>query len=87
MAGAGMSVSSRGGRRPVDAAINLVPFIDLLSCCISLPPHYRGMGQPGAHAGGGKDTGPGRFLIAAAPGSTHQSALARGGLCPDSLDR
>lgn len=35
MAGAGMSVSSKGGRRPVDAAINLVPFIDLLSCCIS----------------------------------------------------
>lgn len=35
MAGAGMSVSAKGGRRPVDAAINLVPFIDLLSCCIS----------------------------------------------------
>lgn len=35
MAGAGMTMSAKGGRRPVDAAINLVPFIDLLSCCIS----------------------------------------------------
>jgi biopolymer transport protein ExbD len=27
--------TGRGGRRPLDATINLVPFIDLLSCCIS----------------------------------------------------
>ena len=26
---------SRTGRKPVDATLNLVPFIDLLSCCIS----------------------------------------------------
>jgi biopolymer transport protein ExbD len=25
----------KGGRKPLDAALNLVPFIDLLSCCIS----------------------------------------------------
>ncbi len=24
-----------GGRRPVDASLNVVPFIDLLSCCIA----------------------------------------------------
>lgn len=35
MAGAGMIPSEKGGRRSLDAAINLVPFIDLLSCCIS----------------------------------------------------
>lgn len=35
MAGAGMMPSEKGGRRSLDAAINLVPFIDLLSCCIS----------------------------------------------------
>ncbi len=34
MAG-GMSVPTKGGRKALDAAINLVPFIDLLSCCIS----------------------------------------------------
>lgn len=35
MAG-GMSMpASKGGRKSLDAAINLVPFIDLLSCCIS----------------------------------------------------
>jgi biopolymer transport protein ExbD len=28
-------VPTRGGRRLVDAALNLVPFIDLLSCCLS----------------------------------------------------
>ena len=34
--GAGATiVPSRGGKRPLDAAFNLVPFIDLLSCCIS----------------------------------------------------
>lgn len=35
MGGAAVNTSVKGGRRPVDAAINLVPFIDLLSCCIS----------------------------------------------------
>jgi biopolymer transport protein TolR len=31
---AGMSPVVAGGKRPMDAEINLVPFIDLLSCCI-----------------------------------------------------
>lgn len=35
MAGGAVMASSKGGRKPLDAAINLVPFIDLLSCCIS----------------------------------------------------
>ena len=35
MAGGAVMSSSKGGRKPLDAAINLVPFIDLLSCCIS----------------------------------------------------
>ena len=35
MAGAGLVPSGNGSRRPLDASINLVPFIDLLSCCIS----------------------------------------------------
>lgn len=36
MAGAApSSPSGNGGKKPLDAAINLVPFIDLLSCCIS----------------------------------------------------
>jgi len=30
-----MTIQSKGGRKTVDAAMNLVPFIDLLSCCIS----------------------------------------------------
>jgi biopolymer transport protein ExbD len=35
MAGAAPVPSGRGRRKALDAAINLVPFIDLLSCCIS----------------------------------------------------
>src|SRR5256885_11148397 len=27
--------TGRGGKKPQDAELNLVPFIDLLSCCIS----------------------------------------------------
>ena len=34
MAGAGPMMPSSGGRRSLDAEINLVPFIDLLSVCI-----------------------------------------------------
>jgi len=35
MGASATTVPSRGGRKALDAAINLVPFIDLLSCCIS----------------------------------------------------
>mgnify|MGYP000541235302 CR=1 FL=1 len=35
MAGGAVTPSGKGGRKPLDASINLVPFIDLLSCCIS----------------------------------------------------
>ena len=35
MGGVAMSPSGKGGRKSLDAAINLVPFIDLLSCCLS----------------------------------------------------
>jgi len=35
MGGGGGPQPSKSGKKPVDAAINLVPFIDLLSCCIS----------------------------------------------------
>ena len=35
MGGAAPTPSGKGGKKPLDAAINLVPFIDLLSCCIS----------------------------------------------------
>jgi len=35
MAGGSVTPSGKGGRKPLDASINLVPFIDLLSCCIS----------------------------------------------------
>lgn len=35
MAGSFGTPAGKGGRRPLDASINLVPFIDLLSCCIS----------------------------------------------------
>lgn len=35
MAGAAPTPSGKGGRKSLDATINLVPFIDLLSCCIS----------------------------------------------------
>ena len=34
MGGVAMS-SSKGGRKSLDAALNLVPFIDLLSCCLA----------------------------------------------------
>src|SRR5512134_662213 len=34
MAG-GVQIAQKGGRKPLDAELNLVPFIDLLSCCIS----------------------------------------------------
>jgi biopolymer transport protein TolR len=33
--GGGGPTPSKSGKKPLDAAINLVPFIDLLSCCIS----------------------------------------------------
>src|ERR1700722_6738897 len=35
MGGGGGPAPAKGGKKSVDAAINLVPFIDLLSCCIS----------------------------------------------------
>ena len=35
MGGAAPTPSGKGGKKPLDAAFNLVPFIDLLSCCIS----------------------------------------------------
>src|SRR5688572_21549642 len=35
MGGGGGPTPAKGGKKPLDAAINLVPFIDLLSCCIS----------------------------------------------------
>jgi biopolymer transport protein ExbD len=35
MGGAAPTPTGKGGRKPLDASINLVPFIDLLSCCIS----------------------------------------------------
>lgn len=35
MGGAAPTPQGKGGKKPLDAAINLVPFIDLLSCCIS----------------------------------------------------
>ena len=35
MGSAAVVSSGKGGRKSLDAAINLVPFIDLLSCCIS----------------------------------------------------
>src|SRR5271167_3473295 len=35
MAGAAPQPAGHGGKKPLDAQINLVPFIDLLSCCIS----------------------------------------------------
>jgi biopolymer transport protein TolR len=35
MGGAAPTPSGKGGKKPLDASINLVPFIDLLSCCIS----------------------------------------------------
>lgn len=35
MAGAAPQPTGKGGKKAVDATLNLVPFIDLLSCCIS----------------------------------------------------
>lgn len=35
MGGAAPTPSGKGGKKALDAALNLVPFIDLLSCCIS----------------------------------------------------
>src|SRR5919201_5854052 len=35
MGGAAPTPTGKGGKKPLDASINLVPFIDLLSCCIS----------------------------------------------------
>jgi biopolymer transport protein ExbD len=35
MGGGGGPAPTKAGKKPLDAAINLVPFIDLLSCCIS----------------------------------------------------
>src|SRR2546426_4267503 len=35
MAGGMLMPGGKGGRKPLDASLNLVPFIDLLSCCIA----------------------------------------------------
>lgn len=35
MAGAAPTPSGKGKKKPLDASLNLVPFIDLMSCCIS----------------------------------------------------
>jgi biopolymer transport protein TolR len=35
MGGAAPTPTGKGGKKPLDAAMNLIPFIDLLSCCIS----------------------------------------------------
>src|SRR4030095_7107100 len=35
MGGGGGPTPAKEGKKPLDAPINLVPFIDLLSCCIS----------------------------------------------------
>ena len=35
MGGGGGGAPAKGGKKALDAAINLVPFIDLLSCCLS----------------------------------------------------
>jgi biopolymer transport protein TolR len=35
MGGAAPTPTGKGGKKPLDATLNLVPFIDLLSCCIS----------------------------------------------------
>src|ERR1700745_43738 len=35
MGGAAPTPTGKGGKKPLDAELNLVPFIDLLSCCIS----------------------------------------------------
>jgi biopolymer transport protein TolR len=35
MGGGGGPAPAKGGKKALDAAINLVPFIDLLSCCLS----------------------------------------------------
>jgi biopolymer transport protein ExbD len=35
MGGGGPQPTGKGNKKPLDASINLVPFIDLLSCCIS----------------------------------------------------
>jgi biopolymer transport protein ExbD len=35
MAGASPQPTAKGGKKALDAELNLVPFIDLLSCCIS----------------------------------------------------
>ena len=35
MGGAAPTPSGKGGKKALDAAINLVPFIDLLSCCLA----------------------------------------------------
>ena len=35
MGGAGPAPTGKSNKKPLDAAMNLVPFIDLLSCCIS----------------------------------------------------
>ena len=35
MGGGGGAPAAKGGKKALDAAVNLVPFIDLLSCCLS----------------------------------------------------
>jgi len=35
MGGGGGPAPAKGGKKALDAAVNLVPFIDLLSCCLS----------------------------------------------------
>jgi biopolymer transport protein ExbD len=35
MAGVSVDTGGKGGKKPVDSNINMIPFIDLLVCCIS----------------------------------------------------
>jgi biopolymer transport protein ExbD len=54
---AGMTLlPGKGGRKPLDATLNLVPFIDLLSCCISfllITAVWTQLDRIAAHAAGG----------------------------------
>jgi biopolymer transport protein ExbD len=53
----GAAPVARGGKRSLDAALNLVPFIDLLSCCIAFLLITACWSQlahlPASHAGAG----------------------------------
>jgi biopolymer transport protein TolR len=60
MAGGGIAPTGKSGRKSLDAAINLVPFIDLLSCCLSFLLITAVWSQlaaiPAGHGGMGGDT-------------------------------